>query len=292
MQVLPGRSIRLWSVIEIMELFDSRQLTLLFDLIRIHDSLCKKRKSEGETKPPNDEFQKEVAKTFGRAAEFCKKVGFTSAEAKIALTHVRLQGKTLMDYSALESELENAKEMLFHDHWNHSFVAVPPKYRNIVDKDDLFGLEVNAAFKSAVPDIKEAGNCLAVGCPTASVFHLMRAVEWGLRGLAAHLGKNSVRTHRSGKVNYKPLPYSDWEHILNQLGPLVDKRIEKMRPGPKKQAAQEFYYPALQDIRAIRDAWRNHVMHSRAEYSPQDAEAIRGHVERLLRTLATRIKEA
>lgn len=67
--------------------------------------------------------------------------------------------------------------------------------------------------------------------------------------------------------------------------------MEALAKGPEKQSLQEFYYPALQDIRAIRDAWRNHIMHTRADISPEDAIAIFGHVKRLLSTLAERIKE-
>jgi hypothetical protein len=50
----------------------------------------------------------------------------------------------------------------------------------------------------------------------------------------------------------------------------------------------KFYYPVLQDIRGIREAWRNHVMHTRAEYSPEEAVAIFEHVRRIATTLAKR----
>ena len=65
-----------------------------------------------------------------------------------------------------------------------------------------------------------------------------------------------------------------------------------MRPGKVKQSAQEFYYPALQDVRGIKDAWRNHVMHTRREYTALEADAILEHVKRLMATLAPKVKEA
>jgi len=58
--------------------------------------------------------------------------------------------------------------------------------------------------------------------------------------------------------------YSEWETILNQLQDRVHNKIAKIRRGAKKQSEQ-FYYPALQDLRGIRDAWRNHTMHTRSE---------------------------
>ena len=48
---------------------------------------------------------------------------------------------------------------------------------------------------------------------------------------------------------------------------------------------------SLTFIRGFRDAWRNHVMHTRAEYSREDASAVLSHVKRLLQTLAVHIKE-
>lgn len=77
----------------------------------------------------------------------------------------------------------------------------------------------------------------------------------------------------------------------NQLQDRVDAKLNKIKRGPAKQASQEFYYPMLQDIRGIRDAWRNHVMHTRQEYEPKDADAILGHVRRLMNTLAIRVRE-
>jgi len=121
----------------------------------------------------------------------------------------------------------------------------------------------------------------------------MRACEWGLRAFCAHFGlKQAKSVKKSGKVAYTPVSYVDWETMLNQLHPLVDAKINSMKRGGEKQKAQEYYYPILQDIRGIRGAWRNHVMHSRAMYTAKDAEAIIDHVQRLLMMLAERVKEA
>src|SRR5439155_8813783 len=108
----------------------------------------------------------------------------------------------------------------------------------------------------------------------------------------AHLGLKKVKTvTKAGKKKYTPISYAEWEHMLNHLHPLVDARITKLKRGSEKQNQQEFYYPILQDIKGIRDAWRNHIMHTRAEYTPKDADAILDHVKRLLVALATRIHE-
>jgi hypothetical protein len=182
--------------------------------------------------------------------------------------------------------------MFLNDLAECKFLRVPKGLHSYVDSDALLGFTVAKAFASARPDLKAAGNCLAADCNTAAVFHMMRAVEWALRALGTHLGFRQLRAvKKSGKRKYVPISHLEWEKIIDQLQVRVDRRIEKMRPGKRKQEAQEFYYPALQEVRAIRDAWRNHVMHSRAEYSEEDATAILGHVRRLMTTLATKVSE-
>jgi hypothetical protein len=99
------------------------------------------------------------------------------------------------------------------------------------------------------------------------------------------------RSRKSGKKTYVPLAYAEWEILLNQLHPKVEERINKLKRNALKQAEQEFYYPMLQDIRAVRDAWRNHVMHTRAEYSWKESDAVFEHVRRIMTGLATRIAD-
>ena len=134
---------------------------------------------------------------------------------------------------------------------------------------------------------------MAADCNTAAVFHLMRAVEWGLRALCVDLGfrKLKRRNSKTGEVRYTPIAYEDWDNILGQLQKKVETRLAATTRGPRKQLYQEFYYPAIQDIKAMKDAWRNHVMHARREYTARDADAILDRVGRLMQLLATRIGE-
>jgi hypothetical protein len=66
------------------------------------------------------------------------------------------------------------------------FVHIPPDRQGYVDQDNLFGEGVTAAPPSAAQDIRDAGNCFAVGLATATIFHLMRGVL-GYRHMDHHL---------------------------------------------------------------------------------------------------------
>jgi hypothetical protein len=223
---------------------------------------------------------------------FCRNAGFGSAALKIQRTLDRLEADPALSSRAwLSTELANVVEWVCSDAGEYQFLRVSRDRSKYVDHPALFGTDVNAAFPSAAPDIRDAGNCLAAECNTAAVFHLMRAVEWGLRALCVDLGFRRVRRQKSGRVTYVPLAWNDWETLLNQLESRVADSIQKTRRGPKKQLFQEFYLPAIQDIKAIKEAWRNHVMHTRREYTREDADAILSHVRRLMVQLASRITE-
>lgn len=225
----------------------------------------------------------------------CSEQGFAQSVGKILLAEQHLSEKPMtgsLTVDAVSTELRVVRESVWFDLYSHKFLMVHPRFEDMVDQNALMGEAVGNAFPSAAPDIREAGNCLAADCATASVFHIMRAVEWGLRALCASFGlKKAKSVKKSGLKKYTPISHVDWETMLNQLQPLVDAKANKIKRGSEKQSFQEYYYPILQDIRAIRDAWRNHVMHTRADYNVDDAYAIFGHVKRLLIRLSEKISE-
>jgi hypothetical protein len=108
----------------------------------------------------------------------------------------------------------------------------------------LFGDEVETVFPSAVTDIEESGKCLALGRGTATVFHMMRVAEIGLKKVGADLN-----------IPYAP----SWESYTKQIGdklamPHSKKSIKLRKNSP-------FYREVLGDILSMKTAWRNPTMH-------------------------------
>jgi hypothetical protein len=194
----------------------------------------------------------------------------------------------ICDASSVGTRLQYISECVMAEARKQRFLYVLPDRVEYIENPTILGDLVLYAFPDAEQDIQEAGDCLAAECNTAAVFHLMRVVEHGLRALCVDLGLKRVRSkvRKSGRVVYSPIEYLEWEKLLDGLQTRVDEKITRLKRGPKKQELQEFYYPVLQDIRAIRDAWRNHVMHTRAFYTREDAVAILSHVKRLMCSLA------
>lgn len=112
----------------------------------------------------------------------------------------------------------------------HLFMQIPRDRVNYFQKTGLFGEGVSKAFPSASSDIEEAGNCYATDRNTASVFHSMRVLEHGLRGLAADL-----------KVAFPgPIELENWQNIIEK----IESEIRKINDQPKglqKSQDLQFY---------------------------------------------------
>jgi hypothetical protein len=156
-------------------------------------------------------------------------------------------------------------------------LMVPPDRVNLWEQvEPPFGPEVDAKFPSAADDISEAGKCLALGRATACVSHLMRVLEIGLRSLSAVMGL--------------PMANPNWATQLDQ----IEKAIRGMGAathGPDWKVEQQFRSEAAAHFRLLKDAWRNHAMHSHARYDVRQAMEIWQSVQAFMRHLATRLSE-
>jgi hypothetical protein len=279
---------RLVSLLDIVNTFNAADLCFITGKLAAFYGRASRLRMEGQSQRVPDDIYAMLHELFADAEKFSVRVGFGSTReiARTARRHLE-QSKNYFDTSNVVSEVRHVERSLQRDAGSRKFIRIVPSLSKFVDNDALFGDQVHRAFPSARFDIKESGNCLAVGCDTAAVFHLMRAVEWGLRALCVNLGFRRLRSRskKTGKVSYTPVPWSDWEGILTQVKSRVTERIAKLKRGPRKQIYQEFYYPALQDIEGVKDAFRNDVMHTRREYTGPEAIAILDRVQRIMQNL-------
>lgn len=288
------RVLTLW---EIMKLFDHRGFSALLAELEKFQADCEHdaRRAANHEKPEGkaDWYYDLITGSFKLLEKLCDNSGFRATKTKVslALTHLKYR-KQEADYSSLAADARHVRDMLMSEFWNRVFIEVPEEFTLYVNSKALFGEAVTVAFPSAKKDIQDAGNCLAVDCGTAAVFHLMRAVEWALRALCAHLGVIRVRrSNKPGKNKYMAVGWAQWERQLDEVQKRVDKKIEKLGPGKRKQELQEFYYPLLQDLKGFKEAFRNHVMHSRTTYNVKQADGICDHVNRFMNALATKVSE-
>lgn len=155
------------------------------------------------------------------------------------------------------------------------YFAIEPDKQSLLEKN-LFGEKVAAVFSSAVFDIEEAGKCLVFERWTASVFHLMRVMEVGLRVLGNTL-KLPTTTNRN------------WDSILKKCDSELAKPLAQR--SPEWASDDAFFSNATAMLRAVKDAWRNPTMHIEKTYTEEQAEDVWNAVKGFIRSLATKLEE-
>ncbi len=158
----------------------------------------------------------------------------------------------------------------------HVLIIPPNMVAYYAPNKPLFGGEVDRKFTSATLEIKEAAKCLALSRHTACVFHSMRIMEIGIRGIARCLGI--------------PDPVKPAERNWGKVLASIEKAIEAKRPTLSSEDREYFdrAYVALDKIRSL---WRNPTMHVEKTYLQQDASDIFDAVRIFMRTLASRLDE-
>lgn len=115
-----------------------------------------------------------------------------------------------------------------------------------------FGRAVEDAFPKAAGEISEAAICLAFQRPTATVFHLMRAMELAVQRLADTLGVAKIE--------------KEWGKLLADIG----GTIEAMPKGKERDTWSSIH----SHLYHVKQSWRNDTMHPKTTYTETEAEAV------------------
>jgi len=134
-----------------------------------------------------------------------------------------------------------------------------------------FGGGVEDKFPALVEDIDESAKCLGLGRYTASVFHLMRVMERGVQTFGQKLGITAVNILGQEK---------NWQNILDE----INKSVKSL---PQIDSLTKRYANISSNLYNVKLAWRNEVMHPKATYTPDEAEAIFLAVRGFMRELAS-----
>ena len=144
-----------------------------------------------------------------------------------------------------------------------------------------FGQDVLTAFPSQAfaDDLGEASKCYAMNRGTACVFHLMRAMETGVRAWAAKLLIPPTVLNPSG-TNLRDQMWGDLEREISKVVELMPTTTPSEK---ESKAAQK---SVLVSLAHVRDVWRNTTMHPQEKYTPEEAEEVLNATRAFLRSLA------
>lgn len=126
---------------------------------------------------------------------------------------------------------------------------------NLLMNIDPFGSKIYEAFPSARDDLEEAAKCIALNRWTAAVFHMMRAVELILRLLAKRYTVNDQ---------------NNWNNVLNEL----IKKLSAVSKREDGEIQEQWAAEMAAHLRNIKNAWRNHVMHSKEKYDEERSNVV------------------
>lgn len=162
----------------------------------------------------------------------------------------------------------------------HKFAYLRSPNDQYFEQERLFGDEVYEKFPEARQDVKDAGNCFAGELYPATVFHLMRVAEYGLRNIAA-----LVKVKLTDKGRPQPIEYATWDKVIAEIRNQITK-ARALSHGPKKNARLQFYSGAADTCAYIRDLWRNDVSHTRKTYNHTEALSVLTRVRDFMQSLA------
>lgn len=146
--------------------------------------------------------------------------------------------------------------------------------------ESIFGPDFDAKFQtSGAFELDEAAKCLALGRPTASVFHLMRLMEIGVASVARCL--NIPDPVKPSERN--------WGKILDS----IDAGIKRKWPTTSDRTAGEgsLFEGLYASLDAVKNPWRNATMHVENKYTEDEAEHIFIAVKGFMKKLASRMDE-
>jgi hypothetical protein len=164
---------------------------------------------------------------------------------------------------------------------SYLFLAIEPtRAPDYNTPDHYFGPDLVHKFRKSEDDLRAASRCLALDEGTACVFHLMRATEVALQKWARSLGIG-------GKFQ-NGITYAKEIDILREAKNAIDaiesRSARTPASGSRKKARVRRERERWERFHAIKDAWRNEVMHARSMYSPNQAAELQQAVRAFLRT--------
>lgn len=145
--------------------------------------------------------------------------------------------------------------------------------------DALLSPQIVQKFPSAVQEFEEAVKSFVNDRSTGCVFHLMRALEFGLAAL--------------GKIFNVSLEHTNWGPAIEKIESEIREMHNdaKWRTLPDWKDQHEFYSQVASHFGVLKDAWRNHTAHVRSKYDQEDALEILQGVRAFFRKLARRLSE-
>jgi hypothetical protein len=156
------------------------------------------------------------------------------------------------------------------------FRAIPSERTPYCDPGWLAETAIPIKFPVSLRELQLGGSCYALGQPTASVFHSMRALEPGLAALADKFN----RPHAQG----------NWQTLIEGIESDI-RALGGQAKSQQKLEDEKFFGAAASHLYFVKNAWRNHVAHTRDSYSDDEALRVLRSTSQFIESLCSRLQE-
>jgi hypothetical protein len=273
----PGR----WSLWDMINFGLDGVMTAL-QFARQHGTITMVVASEGRgDQPLEDQYKSVVENNLQWVHKMCNQHVLSATGDRLAriwgmwsrpITYgaLAIELKPLLE--ALEDDLKKLHFYRYPQHKTIEFLRIPGTWTATLN-----------AFPLIRPEIESGVDCYALEHNAASMFHMMRVAEVGMRALA-----------RERQVSFPrhPIEWAEWENIIDQIESKAKAATATppMSRGPARDAARTFYTGAVAQLRAFKET-RNRLMHMRGSFDELDALWAIGQVRDFMNGLPAKIGE-
>lgn len=235
--------------------------------------IMKKNPAEIISKSRNKVILRQLTTT----CELCQKLNLTDSKNRLEMFNEHLQDVG-RNASEVYTDLHGLFRAFVEELCRITYVFIPAGKFQYLEQEKLFGDCVFQKYPSARDEIKAAGNCLAADLHDAVIFHLMRAVEYGLRAFAKKLDI---------PITGDEMEYEGWKNIIDQMYKKV-KALTDSAQGTKREKSElrELYNGVMGEFISFKDEWRNNIMHTRGKYDEKQARKVFERVNDFMNRLA------
>lgn len=174
------------------------------------------------------------------------------------LTYNQAKHELTVLRQCIEADLEKRLFAFLEPSRVEVFVAMEKNWKAVFDQ-----------IPDTKEDIEDAHIAYMAELYTATVFHLMRVAEHGLRKLAKKLRVSLSLKH---KGHLLPLDYAEWQKMIDAINNKLNK-LKLLPSGPKRAEQLEKFSDAGQHCLFMKDIWRNTISHARKPYNESEAKA-------------------
>ena len=252
-----------------------RMLTMGASLERAEIALSI-RQQRGQPITPSE--QDEFASILGRIVRDLKALELNHSLGAAQHWESRFKQHDVANYYEGECAINEVKRSVFREISKPVIVFLDQTVSVTADtmKAGVDKLRNMSRFPSTWWELDMAVHCYRMEAYTAATFHSMRAVELVLIKVAESL---SV-----------PCGFDQWQVVIEGIEAKI-KDLSQLPKGQQKAEQQEFYSVLAKEFRYFKDAWRNHVSHSRTTYDGSKAKEVCSHVLSFVEHAGDRLTE-